>query len=297
MSSVRGIFKQSWAMETTTGETLMNHYKDRVSIVTGAASGIGRALAEELARRGAIVIMADINGQPLNTIVGSIAASGHQAEARMVDVSNYGAVAKLVTDTVAQHGRLDYMFNNAGIAVGGEVRDCAIDDWRQVLNVNLHGVIHGVDAAYPIMVKQGVGHIINTASIEGLLPFPGAVSYVASKFGVVGLSNALRIEGKDLGVKVSVVCPGYIKTAIFQSSKLIKMDREKMLDSLPERLGITPEECASLILRGVERNKAMIVVTRFAKVLWLLQRISPGLIRWLMGRNLKKSRREIRINE
>ena len=120
---------------------------------------------------------------------------------------------------------------------------------------------------------------------------------MATKFGVVGLSNALRIEGTDLGVKVSVVCPGYIKTAIFQSSKLIKIDREKMLDSLPEHLGITPEECAEVILRGVERNKAIIVVTGFAKVLWLLQRISPGLIRWMMGRNLKKSRREIRIDE
>ena len=275
----------------------MNSLKDRVSIVTGAGSGIGRALAEELARREALVILADINDQAVNAVAVSITASGYQAEARPVDVANFDEVAKLVTDTVARHGRLDFMFNNAGIAVGGEVRDCAIDDWRRVLDVNLHGVINGIDSAYPIMVRQGFGHIINTASIEGLLPFPGSASYVASKFGVVGLSNALRIEGEDLGVKVSVVCPGYVKTAIFRSSKLIKIDREKLLDSLPERLGITPEKCAAVILRGVERNKAIIVVTGFAKILWLLQRISPGLIRWMMGRNLKKSRREIRIDE
>jgi short-subunit dehydrogenase len=98
-------------------------------------------------------------------------------------------------------------------------------------------------------------------------------------------------------VKVSVVCPGYIKTAIFHTSKLIKIDREKVLASLPDRLGITPEECASVIIRGVERNRAIIVVTWFAKILWLLQRISPGLIRWMMRRDLKKSRKEMRIGD
>jgi short-subunit dehydrogenase len=94
-----------------------------------------------------------------------------------------------------------------------------------------------------------------------------------------------------------VVCPGYIKTAIFHTSKLIKIDREKMLASLPERLGITPEECAAAIIRGVERNQAIIVVTWFAKVLWALHRISPALIRWMMRRDLRKTRKEMRIGD
>jgi short-subunit dehydrogenase len=147
------------------------------------------------------------------------------------------------------------------------------------------------------MVEQGSGHIINTASIEGLMPFPGTISYVASKYAVVGLSNTLRLEGADLGVKVSVVCPGYIKTAIFHDSKMIKMDRDKVLEKLPERFGITPEKCALTILKGVERNKAFIVVTSYAKFLWLLYRISPGLIHWMVGRGLKESRQEIRIED
>ena len=275
----------------------MGIFQDKIAIVTGSASGIGRALSEELARRGAIVMMADVQTKQLEEVVDSITSSGHRVKAVTLDVTDFDAVKALVDDTVKEYGRLDYIFNNAGIAIGGEVRDCSIDDWRKVIEVDLYGVVHGVHAAYPIMVEQGFVHIINTASIEGLVPFPGTISYVASKYGVVGLSNALRVEGADLGVKVSVICPGYIKTAIFHTSKMIKIDRQKILESLPERLGITPEECASVILRGVERNKATIVVTGMAKVLWMLQRICPGLILWMMRRNIKRGRKETRIED
>ncbi|MBW1644078.1 MAG: SDR family oxidoreductase [Deltaproteobacteria bacterium] len=199
----------------------MGIFSGKTAIVTGGASGIGRALAEELARGKANVILADVNSKQLDEVVEAIRKAGNNAKAVTLDVSNYEAVKKLVEDTVADNSKLDYIFNNAGIAVGGEARDCSIDDWRSVLDVNLYGVINGVASAYPIMVEQGSGHIINTASIEGLMPFPGTISYVASKYAVVGLSNTLRLEGADLGVKVSVVCPGYIKTAIFHDSKMI----------------------------------------------------------------------------
>jgi len=275
----------------------MKKFKDSVAIVTGAASGIGRALAQALARRGAFVIMADIQTELLEDAVLSITQAGHKAEAVTLDVTDFQAVKGLVENTASRHGRLDYIFNNAGIVVGGEVRDVSIDDWRDVLDVNLFGVVNGVAAAYPLMVEQGHGHIINTASIAGLIPFPVQVSYVASKYGVVGLSNALRVEGADLGVNVSVVCPGLIRTPIFYTCKLIKIDREKMLKSLPERFIITPEECASVILRGVERNRAVIVVTGVAKVFSWLHRINPGWILRMMGRKIRKARKEMRIED
>jgi len=275
----------------------MTIFTDKIAIITGAASGIGRALGVELALRGAIVVMADVQTKMLEEVVESITQDGYKVKAVTLDVTDFEAVKALVSDTVAKYGRLDYIFNNAGIAIAGEVRDCSIDDWRNVLDVNLYGVINGVAAAYPLMVKQGFGHIINTASIAGLTLFPNSASYVASKYGVVGLSNALRIEGADLGVDVSVVCPGYIKTPIFHTNKMIKINREKIIKSLPERFGITPEECALVILRGVERNKAIIVVTGFAKILWLLYRIHPGLILRMMRREIKKSRKEMRIDD
>ena len=271
----------------------MTFFQDKIAIVTGGGSGIGQGLGLALAGQGATVVLADINPERARATADA-GPKGRLIPAQL-DVTDSRAVRKLVDDTVARHGRLDYMFNNAGIAVAGEVRDLCLEDWRCVLDVNLNGVINGVDAAYPVMVGQGFGHIVNTASIEGLLPFPGTTGYAASKHAVVGLSGSLRIEGADLGVKVSVVCPGYIKTAIFHDSKMVKMDRGKALQVLSRMKGLTPEQCAKVVLNGVRRNQAIIVVTTMAKVMWLLQRLSPGLVTWIMTRHYRRSREEMRI--
>ena len=259
-------------------------------MVTGAASGIGRSLAEELARRGSTVILADVNEHGVAAVAQSIEKKGGRAEAVALDTSDFNAVARLVDRTASTHGALDYLFNNAGIAVVGEVQDISIEDWRRVIGVNLNGVINGVVAAYRRMIEQGSGHIVNTASIEGLVGFPINASYVTSKHGVIGLSEALRIEGKNHGVKVSVVCPGFIKTAIFDSMTVVGIDREKILAELPVKLGISADECALRILKGVERNRAIIVVTGSAKVIWWLHRLSPTLWRALIGFDYRRKR-------
>jgi NAD(P)-dependent dehydrogenase (short-subunit alcohol dehydrogenase family) len=266
----------------------MKRYDGKVAIITGGASGIGRALGEELVRRGAKVVLADVNSKLLGEVAESITKAGGRVKAATLDVTDPSAVKRLVEDAVTEWGRLDYIFNNAGIAVGGEARDLSYDDWKKVIDTNLYGVINGVFAAYPVMVKQGFGHIINTASIAGLTPFVGEISYTTSKYGIIGLSHTLRAEAADLGVKVSVVCPGKIETPIYQTSKVVGADREKVMAIFPK--GITPEKCASIILRGVERNRATIVVTSLAKFLWLLQRINPGLTIGIAKRLARKMR-------
>ena len=270
----------------------MNIFNGKVAIITGAGSGIGKALAEELACRGAHVVINGINAERIRSVSEGIAAAGGAVTASTLDVSNYDAVKKMIEDTAGAHGRIDYLFNNAGIAVGGPAEDFSIDDWRTVIDVNLYGVVHGVAVAFPLMVNQGFGHIINTASIEGLVPVATNPSYVTSKYGVVGLSNALRIAGADLGVRVSAVCPGFIKTAIFTDSKLINIDRQKSIEAMERLSGVTPEQCAKDILRGVERNQAFIVVTAFARILWWLHRLSPDYILWRVLVDYRKLKKE-----
>ena len=267
----------------------MGSYRDKVAIVTGAASGIGLALGDALARRGASVILTDINGGPVEKAAAALRAAGHSAKSAVLDVTDRHAVTALVETTASDFGHLDYLFNNAGIGVGGEARDFAYEDWDEVVKVNLFGVINGIVSAYPIMVRQRHGHIINTASAAGLIPLPGEISYVASKYAVVGLSHCLRAEGRDLGVNVTAVCPGKIKTPIYETSKIINFDREATLSLWPT--GITPERCAEIILRGVERNKSTIVITRLAKTLWWMQRLSPTLMIWSMQRYIRKMRK------
>lgn len=267
-------------------------YKDRVAMVTGAGSGIGRALAVQLAGKGAHVIAADISPERLEAISQLIEKTGGKVTPAALDVSDYDAVKKLIDDIFEKHGRLDFLFNNAGIAIGGEARVLTIDDWRTLLGVNLNGVIHGVTAAYPKMCEQGFGHIVNLSSVEGLMPFPGTISYVTSKYAVLGLSNTLYLEGKKYGVRVTAICPGYIKTNIWYDSKLVGVDREKVLNMLSDWIGISSEECARQILKGIEKGKPIVTITKTVKFLWLVYRLWPGIIYRLYGHLLNRARED-----
>ena len=259
-------------------------FEKKIAIVTGGASGIGRALCEELALRGATVFVADINLRGAEEVAGAIGAS-----AAHVDVRQAAEVHALIDDAVKRHGRLDFIFNNAGIGVGGEIHELALEHWRTVIEINLMGVVHGVAAAYPLMVRQGAGHIINTASLAGLIASPGLAPYAATKGAVVSLTNALRAEGKALGVRASVVCPGFVDTAIYENALGVKLGRKELLDKLS--LPVIPaSEAGRAILRGVERNRGVIVFPRSARFLWRLTRFSPWLLSPFQQRMIRQLR-------
>jgi NAD(P)-dependent dehydrogenase (short-subunit alcohol dehydrogenase family) len=267
----------------------MNRFQDAVCVVTGGASGLGRAVCEELGRRGAVVVVADVNEAGAREVASGI---GGKATAAGLDVRDAGAVRRLIEETAAAYGRLDYVFNNAGIAVLGEVRDLTLEHWRKVLDVNLDGVIHGVSAAYPLMVRQGSGHIVNTASLAGLAGFPTSIPYATSKFAVVGLSLSLRAEAEELGVKVSAVCPGFVQTAIFDAGTYVGSRKEDLLAQIPFKI-IGTAEAARAILRGVERNQAVIVFPFYARLFWWLTRLHPG-IAGLLHRKTVRDFRKVR---
>jgi NAD(P)-dependent dehydrogenase (short-subunit alcohol dehydrogenase family) len=253
------------------------------AIVTGGASGMGAALCRELARRGARVTVADRDLEGAQRVAAEITATGGTARAAAVDVAQAAQVRSLIDASVAEHGRLDYLFNNAGIGFAGDVRDTTLEQWRQVVEVNLMGVIHGVVAAYPLMAQQGWGHIVNTASGAGTVPFAALAPYCAAKFGVVGLSTALRQEAAPLGVRVSVVCPGSVATGIFRTAIMANLPRERFFAAMTFRQ-ISSEEAAAAILAGVERNRGYIVFPAEARRLWWLYRLSPALFERVAAR-------------
>jgi NAD(P)-dependent dehydrogenase (short-subunit alcohol dehydrogenase family) len=267
----------------------MSSFKDKVTIVTGAASGIGRALCDELSLSGAILIMADINGDSLQQAAAEINRNGGRATPARLDVTRAEEVQALVDQTMAAHGRLDYMFNNAGIGVAGEARDLSLDHWRRIIDVNLMGVIYGASAAYAAMVKQGFGHIVNTASLAGLIGSPMMTPYATTKFAVAGLSTSLRVEGEQLGVKVSAVCPGFIQTGIFDAATYINTRQEDIEAKLPFK-PLAAAKAARHILRGVARNQAIIVFPFYARLAWWLQRIHPSLTLPLARKTVKEFR-------
>lgn len=275
----------------------MQAYSDKVCIVTGAASGIGRALCEQLAASGARVVATDINRKLLESAMAPQIDQSRSVNAIPLDVTDHEAFRQVIESTVAREGRLDYIFNNAGIATSGEVRDLSIDHWRSNLAVNLHGVVSGSTLAYKVMARQGFGHIVNISSIEGLIPFPLTVPYVTSKFAVMGLSKGLRVEGSDIGVKTSVVCPGFVSTAIFESAEMVGINRERLMELAAkpwERFSVTPEECARIILKGVARNKAIIPVTLMARVMWWLARLLPEMVINKVIRDFRQWRYKVR---
>ena len=254
----------------------MNVFAKKIAIVTGGASGIGRALARGLAARGAEVVLADLQIDAALGAAAEITAAGGKAAAHHLDVRDGEAVQRLVERVAAERGRLDYMFNNAGIAVFGEFRDLPSADWKRMLDINVYGVFAGTAAAYAVMIRQGAGHIVNTASLAGLIPSPGLAAYAASKHAVVGLSVSLRAEAAAYGVKVSAVCPGFIRTPLLDS-KSVGMPKESKLMAQVHRIALAPEVCAAQVLEGVAKNKAIIAITGHAKLMWALARYVPAL--------------------
>jgi NAD(P)-dependent dehydrogenase (short-subunit alcohol dehydrogenase family) len=266
----------------------------KIAFLTGGASGIGRAVGEVLARRGDTVVLADINEPAAEQAAAAIRAQGGKAEAVRLDVTDAEAVRELVERTAAAHGRLDLMFNNAGIALIGEARHLELKDWERVLDVNLRGVLHGVTASYALMIRQGHGHIVSTASLAGLIPSPALVAYGMTKHAIVGLSVSLRPEAALHGVRVSVVCPGFVDTPIKSNADYRSLDRETMERAIPF-MSYPVERCARVIVRGIDRNLGIIPVTGHARFFWALWRLSPRLMLRLsglqLGQILKQARR------
>jgi NAD(P)-dependent dehydrogenase (short-subunit alcohol dehydrogenase family) len=267
-----------------------DYFTGKIAIVTGAASGIGRAVAMRLGALGATVCVADINAPGATETASLVTAAGGSAYAAKVDVTKSSDVHKLVDGVVKIHGRLDYMFNNAGIAIVGETRDMTDDHWKKIIDINLMGVLYGTLAAYRLMVRQGFGHIVNTASLAGLIPVPLESSYSLTKYGVVGLSTSLRGEGAALGVKVSTICPGFVRTPIIDNYTAVGFDSADLRSQQPRKM-TDVADAARIILAGVAKNKAIIPVGSDCHIAWRLYKVWPSLVEFFGRRGMKEIRK------
>jgi NAD(P)-dependent dehydrogenase (short-subunit alcohol dehydrogenase family) len=272
---------------------MASNVSGKIAFVTGGASGIGAALATMLVDGGAEVWIADRQIGAAQELAQRLDGGGAKAHAIELDVRSYSSFERAVAEVVQQSGRIDYLFNNAGIGVSGEVDSYTLDDWNDVFDVNLRGVVHGIQAVYPIMIRQHSGHIVNTASMAGLVASPGLGSYTATKHAVVAISKALRVEAEHHGVQVSVFCPGVIRTPLMTGGQYGRMNisDEKVLKKFWERLRpMAPEVFAERALRAVLRGDAIIVVPGWWKAWWYLERLSPALSMRFAKVSLKRLR-------
>lgn len=265
-------------------------FSGKQAIVTGAGSGIGAALCRALAAAGADVVCTDTDGDAAAKTAAGLAGAG-SARAATIDVTDAAAVQAAVDDVVARTGRLDLMFNNAGIAWGGDTELLTLDQWNAIIDVNIRGVVHGVAAAYPVMLRQGHGHIVNTASMAGLAAAGQITSYVMTKHAVVGLSLALRSEAISRGVGVLAVCPAAVETPILDKGAIGGfVGRDYYLRGQGMRTAYDPDRLARDTLKAIERNKALLVVPKRAHASWLFARLAPGLLQRLSIRFIAQQR-------
>ncbi len=254
----------------------------RLALVTGAGSGIGRETALLCARRGADLALCDVDEAGLASTEAEARQLGRDVLARRVDVADRAQMQAFATAVHERVDAVDLLVNNAGVGLGAGFLETPLEDWDWILPINVMGVVHGCHMFVPPMVERGrVGHVVNLSSAAGYFANPSLAAYTATKFAVLGLSEALRIELRPHGIGVTAVCPGLINTPITRNSRLrgtAEAKRERFV-RLYERRNYGPERVAQRILHAVQRNRAVMPVTAEAWGMWWMARFAPSLAR------------------
>lgn len=266
----------------------MKRFTDRVAVVTGSASGIGRAVAVALAARGCDLALVDIDEDGLHQTAHMVADAGRRASVHRADVADRARMQALVEEVEREHGRVDILVNNAGVTVAASFEEHSFEDLEWVLGINLWGVIHGCKLFLPLLRRQDEAYIVNISSLFGLLGIPRQSSYCATKFAVAGLSRALAAELSDSPVRVLSVHPGGIRTNIAKSGRFLDAKLQKRSMAFFEKRGMPPERAAEKIVTAMTTNTERLLVTREAYLGDALKRLFPAVpsrwISWIHGR-------------
>lgn len=262
-------------------------------LITGAASGIGRAAAQVFARQGATLLLCDIDVNGLESLRGQIVGAGGTCYIYPLDVTDASAVADLATRIHATQGALDVLINNAGIGYLGRFLDSDLQHWKRVMDINLMGVVHGCHCFIPAMIEAGgARQVINVASAAALYPSPSMAAYAASKHAVYGLSEVLKMELHDTKVQITTLCPGVINTPIVANrgniAASVSAEQLSRLQAYYLRKGCSPDLVAESMLLAVREGRDLILVGPFARLIFQLKRLSIGLMRGVMLKDARK---------
>jgi len=270
----------------------MKQIAGSVAAVTGAGSGIGRAVALALAAQGARVAVTDVHLESAESTAAAIIEQGGQAGAFAMDVAEPEQVRHALAEIQRDLGNPSLLVNNAGIAVGANFLDTSLESWHKIMAINLMGVVHCCRAFLPVMLKAGgPGHVVNIASMLGYTGMRGVTAYSATKFGVMGFSESLRAEMRDHDIGVSAICPGMIRTniitaGILESTELDVEARRREINALYAKRNYPPEKVARAVVSAIRRNRAVVPVTPEAWLTYYGKRLVPGLVRWLAGKEI-----------
>jgi NAD(P)-dependent dehydrogenase (short-subunit alcohol dehydrogenase family) len=270
----------------------VQNFDGRVAAITGASSGIGRALAIDLAGRGAHLALADIDEVGLAETVGLCEGNGVKVTSQRLDVADRAAVEAWADQVVGDHGKVNLIFNNAGVAVAASIATMTYDDFEWLMNINFWGVVYGTKAFLPHLKAAGEGHVINLSSVFGLFSVPSQSAYNAAKFGVRGFTDALRIEldMENCGVSATTIHPGGIKTNILRNARLDEEAAamaggvEKAWHDFDRIALTTPKKAAQQILVAVEKDRRRALIGPDAKVLDFVSRLPAGLLQRVLAR-------------
>ena len=276
----------------------MKDFNGRVAAITGAGSGIGRALAEELARRGAHLALSDIDEIGLAETVARCEGSAVKVTSQRLDVADRDAVYAWAEQVVDEHGSVNLIFNNAGVALASTIESMAYEDFEWLMNINFWGVVYGTKAFLPHLKASGEGHIVNLSSVFGLLSIPSQSAYNAAKFGVRGFTDALRIELEidPCGVSSTTVHPGGIKTNIARNARMdssvgpLAGSTDEARSGFDKVAMTSPEKAAKQIIAAVEADKRRALIGPDAKVLDLLSRLPAGVYQKAIVRGARRRR-------
>ena len=269
----------------------MNYFKNKVAVVTGAGSGMGRALAKILVSRGCSVAICDINEKQLQETTAQLQNAPVMVTSHVIDVAEVSQLEMLAEQVSKEHGKINLLFNNAGVSVTNTAEKMPPEDFEWLMNINFWGVVHGCRVFLPYLRQVEAAHIINTSSIFGIIALPTQSAYNASKFAVRGFTESLRQELQGTPISVSCVHPGGVKTNIVRDSRYTPADnesssKEEFIERFNSMAGLTADEAATIILRGVARKKPRIFVGHDAILISILERLFPVyystiLRRWL----------------